>query len=91
MSDAATRGRKARARDAAIRELARQGCHVWDVTEPGRETRLVAYNPEVPLLREIHVCLDRAGQRGKLLHRRGVSVEVWHREIGATAFRIEKS
>jgi hypothetical protein len=92
MSDAATRGRKVRARDAAMRELEKRSYHVWDVTRPGEQAKLIAYNPDVPGLREVVVCLDSTSMKliGKLHRRRGVGLEVWHRRPGETTFQITK-
>jgi len=92
MSDGATRARRTRARDAAIRELVKQSCLVWDVTRPGGPMTLVAYNPDVPVLREIYVCLDGkvTPSVAKLHRRRGVSLEFWRRNSGETNFAVTK-
>ena len=92
MSDAAYRWRKARARDSAIRELKRQGFNVWDVTRGSAYSTIVAYNPDGAVCREIIVCLDSTSMKslGKLHRRRGVSLEVWHRNRGETTFSITK-
>lgn len=75
-----------------MRDLVKLGHHVWDVTRPGEQAKLIAYNPEAPGLREVIVCLDSTSMKriGKLHRHRGVSLEVWHRDLGETRFSITK-
>lgn len=92
MTESAIRWRRARARDSAIRVLRAQGCHVWDVSHSRDHTTLLAYDPDGPTLREVIVCLDSTSMKslGKLHLRRGVGLEVWHRNRGETAFQATK-
>jgi hypothetical protein len=92
MSESAIRGRRIRARNSATQNLREQGCYVWDVSHGGEHSTLVAFDPDVPTLREIFVChgSTRMAKLGKIYRRRGVSLEIWHRNIGETCFEITK-
>jgi len=92
MSESAIRGRRIRARNSAMQNLREQGCHVWDVSHGGEYSTLVAFDPDAPALREVYVChgSTRMAKFGKIHRRRGVSLEIWHRDVGETRFEITK-
>jgi hypothetical protein len=75
-----------------MRELDRQGYDPWPVLTPPGQIKIVGYNHDVPLVREVYVCLESTSMKslGRLRSRPGVSVEVWTRKAGETAFQVTK-
>lgn len=92
MSESTIRGRRIRARNSAMQALREKGCHVWDVSHGGEFSTLVTFDPDGQTCREVIVCHGsiRMEKFGKFHRRRGVSLEVWHRNVGETRFEITK-